>query len=86
MDILINVEGAAIERAVGRTLMPRLHAAWSVGVAVGAGIGAACAALKISPSTQFIGEAVIICAVALVMARRSQPGTAPKMHLQPRSG
>src|SRR3984885_3510982 len=41
LDVLINVEGAAVERVAGRTLMPMMHAAWSVGAAVGSGIGAA---------------------------------------------
>ena len=68
LDVLINVEGSAIERAAGRTLMPLMHGAWSVGAAVGSGIGAACAALGTTPSVQFIGEAVIIGTVALAMA------------------
>jgi MFS family permease len=69
LDVLINVEGSAIERAAGRTLMPLMHGAWSVGAAVGSGIGAGCAALGVSPSTQFIGEAVVIGTVALTMAQ-----------------
>jgi predicted MFS family arabinose efflux permease len=79
LDVLINVEGAAVERAAGRTLMPMLHAAWSIGAAVGAGIGAACAALGITPSAQLIGEAVLIAAAAFVTAagiprgKRTQP-------------
>ena len=68
LDVLINVEGSAIERAACRTLMPLMHGAWSVGAAVGSGIGAACAALGLAPSVQFIGEAVIIGAVAFVVA------------------
>ena len=68
LDVLINVEGAAVERAAGRTLMPRMHAAWSIGVAIGSGIGAACAALGITPSAQLLGEAVAIAAAALVTA------------------
>jgi MFS family permease len=68
LDVLINVEGSAVERAAGRTLMPMMHAAWSVGVAVGAGIGAACAALGVSPAAQLIAEAVLITAAALGMA------------------
>jgi MFS family permease len=67
-DVLINVEGAAVERAAGRTLMPGMHAAWSIGAAVGSGIGAACAALGITPATQFIGEAVLIAAAGLGVA------------------
>jgi MFS family permease len=68
LDVLINVEGAAVERAAGRTLMPSMHAAWSIGAAVGSGIGAACAALDIAPSAQFIGEAVLIAAAAFAVA------------------
>jgi fucose permease len=66
---MINVEGAAVERLVARTLMPGMHAAWSVGVAAGSGIGAACAALGISPAGQILAEAVLIAAAALVVAR-----------------
>jgi MFS family permease len=68
LDVLINVEGAAVEQAAGRTLMPVMHAAWSIGVAAGSGIGAACAALGITPSAQLIGEAVVIAAAAVAAA------------------
>jgi predicted MFS family arabinose efflux permease len=68
VDVLINVEGSAIERAAGRTLMPRMHGAWSVGAAVGSGIGAGCAALGVTPQAQFLGEAVVIGLVALLAA------------------
>jgi MFS family permease len=64
IDVLLNVEGAAVERAAGRTLMPMMHGAWSVGAAVGSGIGAACAALGVVPAAQFIAEAVLIAAAA----------------------
>ncbi|MBW4040961.1 MAG: MFS transporter [Acidobacteria bacterium] len=69
MDVLLNVEGSAVERAAARTLMPFLHAAWSVGVAVGSGLGAACAALGIDPAPQFAGEAVLIAVAALLVHR-----------------
>jgi MFS family permease len=68
LDVLINVEGSAVERLAGRTLMPMMHAAWSIGVAAGSGIGAACAALGIAPSVQFIAEAVLIAAAGLATA------------------
>jgi MFS family permease len=68
LDVLINVEGAAVEQAAGRTLMPGMHAAWSIGAAAGSGIGAACAALGISPAAQLIGEAVLIAAAAFGVA------------------
>jgi len=68
LDVLINVEGAAVEQSTGRTLMPSMHAAWSIGAAVGSGIGAACAAIGITPAAQIIGEAVVIAAVAFAIA------------------
>ena len=68
VDVMMNVEGAAVERAAGKTLMPLLHAAWSAGAIVGAGIGAGCAALGIAVQWQFLGEAVLIVAAAAVAA------------------
>ncbi|GAB3567638.1 MFS transporter [Arthrobacter alkaliphilus] len=35
-----NVEGAALERALGRHIMPRLHGSFSLGTVAGAGLGA----------------------------------------------
>jgi len=84
LDVLINVEGYAVERAAGRTLMPSMHAAWSIGAAVGSGIGAACAALGIAPAAQLIGEAVLIAAAGLATAsgiprgERAPAGQAPQ--------
>ncbi len=39
-DVAMNVEGAAVERTYGRTIMPRFHAGFSLGTVLGAGIGA----------------------------------------------
>lgn len=75
-DVLLNVEGTAVERAAGRTLLPFMHAAWSIGVAVGSGIGAACAALGIAPAPQFLGEAVLIL-LAAVLVHRALPDHEP---------
>ncbi|MFJ3490789.1 MFS transporter [Leifsonia aquatica] len=77
LDVLINVEGAAIEQAAAKTLMPLMHAAWSVGAAVGSGIGAACAALGIAPSAQFMALGVVVVVVTLAMAR-AIPAAAPE--------
>ncbi len=40
-DVAMNVEGAAVERQLGWTVMPRFHAAWSIGTVTGAALGAA---------------------------------------------
>ena len=38
-DVAMNVEGAEVERRLGRTIMPRFHAAFSIGTIAGAGLG-----------------------------------------------
>jgi MFS family permease len=68
LDVLINVEGSAVERRMERTILPMMHAAWSIGVAAGSGTGAACAALGITPAAQFLGEAIAIAVVAFAVA------------------
>jgi MFS family permease len=72
LDVMINVEGSAVERESRKTLMPLMHAGWSVGAVVGSGIGAAAAALDIAFEWQFVGEAVVL-AIAAVVSVRSLP-------------
>jgi fucose permease len=48
-DVAMNVEGAGVERATGRAIMPWFHAAWSVGTVISAGIGAGAAFAHIPP-------------------------------------
>jgi fucose permease len=38
-DVGINVDGAAIETALGKTVLPKMHAAFSIGTFFGAGLG-----------------------------------------------
>jgi MFS family permease len=77
LDVSINVEGAAAERAAGRTLLPLMHAGWSAGAAIGAAIGALCAAADIDPGTQFLLLAALVVIVGLVMSR-DIPAEAPE--------
>jgi MFS family permease len=39
-DVSMNVEGAEVERLLGRSVMPRFHASFSLGTVCGAGLGA----------------------------------------------
>lgn len=66
VDVMMNVQGAAVERAAGKTLMPLMHAAWSAGAVVGSGIGAGCAALGISVGWQLVAESILIAAIAAI--------------------
>lgn len=69
MDVMMNLEGAQVERAVGRTLLPLMHAFFSFGTVAGAGIGAAASALSV-PVIWHLGlMAVLIAATGVVTVR-----------------
>ncbi|SNT63300.1 Fucose permease [Asanoa hainanensis] len=59
-EVAMNVQGAAVERRLGRTIMPRFHAAWSLGTVTGALVGAGCARLGVP-----IGVHLAVAAVAM---------------------
>jgi MFS family permease len=61
-DVAMNVEGAEVERALGRTIMPRFHAGFSLGTVLGAGIGALAVALQL-PMTIHLGAAGLVMGV-----------------------
>lgn len=67
-DVAMNVEGAAVEREVGRTIMPRFHAAFSLGTVVGAAVGAAAARSELSIPTHLVGAALLVALVPLTVA------------------
>jgi MFS family permease len=69
VDVMNNVEGAGVERESGKTLMPLMHAGWSIGAVIGSAIGAVAAGLGISFEWQFVGEAVLIVIAAMVAVR-----------------
>lgn len=69
-DVAMNIHGSYVDRSAGRDYMPRYHAMWSVGAAVGAGIGALAALLGLALSTHFLIAALIGCGGAIVIALR----------------
>ncbi len=72
-DVAMNVEGADVERRLGRSLMPRLHAGFSLGTVAGAAVGAGCAALGIPLPVQLIGVVVLLPIVVTLAVRRFLP-------------
>jgi predicted MFS family arabinose efflux permease len=66
LDVMMNVEGAAIEKHVGKTLLPLFHAFFSFGTVIGAGLGAGAIALGMAPGTHLPIVALIIVVVAVV--------------------
>ncbi|WBB81023.1 MFS transporter [Micromonospora sp. WMMD882] len=75
-EVAFNVEAAAVERRLGRTIMPRFHAAWSVGSVTGAGLGAGAASLGASLTAHLGLVAVVVVAGTLPAVRRFLPAAA----------
>ncbi|MFC3300777.1 MFS transporter [Arthrobacter agilis] len=72
-DVGQNIEGADVERRVGRTIMPRFHAAFSGGAFVGALVGAGLSALQVSLSAHLVAIAILSLAVSQWTPRHFLP-------------
>lgn len=59
-DVAQNVEGAAVEQGIGRSIMARFHAAFSIGTVIGALGGAAMNALHVDPIWHLLTAAILI--------------------------
>jgi len=72
-DVSMNVQGADVERRLQRALMPRFHAAFSLGAVAGALVGAASAAGGVQVSVQLAVTAPVVAIVAGVALRSFLP-------------
>jgi len=72
-DVAMNVEGAEVERAMRRTIMPRFHAGFSGGTVVGALLGVA----LIELSVPAVVHLVAVVVVSLVLVWRTSPAFLP---------
>jgi MFS family permease len=69
-DVAMNVQGAAVERRLGRAIMPRFHAGYSIGTVAGALVGAAMVVLHV-PVTPHLLAVAVVEAVVIPAAVRS---------------
>ena len=69
-DLLMNVEGAMAEKALGRTVLPLMHAFFSVGTVIGALCGAAAVRADLGLGWHFAVVAALLSAVTFVSAPR----------------
>ncbi|MEV4507405.1 MFS transporter [Dactylosporangium sp. NPDC049525] len=74
-DVAMNVQGALVERRLGRAIMPRFHAGYSVGTVAGALLGTAMVALKVPVTIHLSVVAVLVGASTFVMVRAFLPDT-----------
>lgn len=69
-DVAMNLEGAAVERLLGRTVMPHFHAAFSGGTVLSALVGAGMSWGHVPLLVHFVG-AIALSAVLGIWALRS---------------
>jgi predicted MFS family arabinose efflux permease len=62
-DVAMNVEGAAVEQRLGRAVMPRFHAGFSIGTVLGALVGAGMVAGHVPVTAHLVGVAIVITVI-----------------------
>ena len=67
-DVAMNVEGAAVERALGRSILPRFHAGWSLGSVTGAGAAVLATAVGLPMTVHLTIAALVVLSVVRVPA------------------
>ena len=74
-DVAMNVQGAAVERKLGRAIMPRFHAGFSIGTVAGALVGAAMVALHVPVTVHLLVVGVGVAVVVPFAVRSYIPDT-----------
>lgn len=69
LDVMMNVEGAAAEQELGKTVMPFMHACFSFGTVAGAGLGALASAAGLEVFWHALIMAVTIAIAAVIVVR-----------------
>jgi fucose permease len=71
-EVSINVEGAAVEREMNKTVLPMMHGFYSLGTLAGAGVGMALTALGIAANLHIL-LAALVCIVPILTGIRAIP-------------
>src|SRR6202040_2197914 len=70
LDVAMNTQAIAVERAGRRVLMPGLHGTWSIGSFAGAALGALAVGAGITPTVQLrVLGSLALLAAGLLTAR-----------------
>src|SRR4029078_8126896 len=64
-DVAMNVQGAVVERRLGKAIMPRFHAGFSVGTVAGALVGALAVAVHLSVTVHLLIVAAVVPVVVI---------------------
>lgn len=74
-EVAFNIEGAAVERTVGRPVLPVLHGCFSLGTVVGALLGMGLTAVRFPVGWHLAAVSVAVAAAAVWTVRAVPPGT-----------
>ena len=77
LDIAMNAQAVAVEKAYRRPIMSSFHALWSTGGLTGAALGGGIAALGLTPATHFALMAALLGVVGWTTFRDLLPFEAP---------
>jgi fucose permease len=72
-DVAMNIEGAEVERRLGRAVMPHFHAAFSLGAVGGALLGALTSAADLGTPAHLVPLAVMVLALTVLACRSFVP-------------
>lgn len=72
-DMSMNLEGASVERAAGRAIMPRFHAAFSAGTVISALVGSGLTAAGVGVLPHLAGTSLVVLLAALWATPRFLP-------------
>ncbi len=72
-DVGMNLEGAGVERLLGKNIMPRFHAAFSAGTVASALVGAGASALRVPVTAHLVTVGMVVAAVGVWSVRAFLP-------------
>ncbi|MEU6413542.1 MFS transporter [Microbispora sp. NPDC046933] len=78
VDVGMNAQGSAVERAYGRPIMSGMHAGWCVGAITAGLLGTAAISLGLSLTAHILVVALVSVPAALALSRMHLPDPAPE--------
>nr|WP_318539117.1 MFS transporter [Terribacillus saccharophilus] len=73
-EVAINVDGAMLEQAASKTLLPALHGCFSAGTLIGAGLGYLTLSLGISTLQHLIGIVIVSLIIVVIFISKIPTG------------
>ena len=69
IDVLVNAQGAELERVAGRPLINGFHGFWSLGAVIGSVVASGAAWFRLHPAVQFAVAGVLIAVISAPFLR-----------------